>query len=151
MNLLTRYCTLISHNNSFSRCVELMYNYHRSVSYELYLTQSCPRVTFLGPDPTRRYVDPTRPAKIRQNRDPTRPDPRVHSTRGPDLTHTFWRCDSSTERHWNLGISVWITIHRRLTRLQIRVTTDVIRLDMSSTNVTRTLSLQHWNQFLLVL
>ena len=26
--------------------------------------------------------DPTRPAKIRQHRDPTRPDPRVHPTRG---------------------------------------------------------------------
>ena len=29
-----------------------------------------------------RSADPTRPAKIRQNRDPTRPDPRVHPTRG---------------------------------------------------------------------
>ena len=27
-------------------------------------------------------ADPTRPAEIRRNRDPTRPDPRVHSTRG---------------------------------------------------------------------
>ena len=37
------------------------------------LTQSCPRVTFLGPDPTRQNVDPTRPAIADQKSDPTRP------------------------------------------------------------------------------
>ena len=45
--------------------------------------QSCPRVTFLGPDPTRRNVDPTRPAIADTNSDPTRPDPR------PDLPHMY--------------------------------------------------------------
>ena len=40
--------------------------------------QSCPRVTFLGPDPTRpdptrRNVDPTRPAIADKMSDPTRP------------------------------------------------------------------------------
>ena len=32
-------------------------------------------VTFLGPDPTRRNVDPTRPAIADKKSDPTRPDP----------------------------------------------------------------------------
>ena len=36
---------------------------------------------------------PTRPAKIRQNRDPTRPDPRVHPTRVQ-----LWNTDTDTER-----------------------------------------------------
>ena len=35
--------------------------------------QSCPRVTFLGPDPTRRNVDPTRPATADKKSDQTRP------------------------------------------------------------------------------
>ena len=43
------------------------------------LAQSCPRVTFLGPDPTRpdpakRWPDPNRPAIADQNSDPNRPD-----------------------------------------------------------------------------
>ena len=37
--------------------------------------QSCPRATFLGPDPTRQNVDPTRPAIADPKSDPTRPDP----------------------------------------------------------------------------
>ena len=37
--------------------------------------QSCPRATFLGPDPTRRRLDPTRPAITHKKSDPTRPDP----------------------------------------------------------------------------
>ena len=40
------------------------------------LTQSCPRVTFLGPDPTRRNVDPTRPDPRLPTKSLTRPDPR---------------------------------------------------------------------------
>ena len=32
------------------------------------------------------WPDPTRPAKIRQNRDPTRPDPRVHPSYDPWTT-----------------------------------------------------------------
>ena len=42
------------------------------------MVQSCPRVTFLWtrPDPTRRNVDPTRPAIADKKSDPTRPDPR---------------------------------------------------------------------------
>ena len=44
------------------------------------LCQSCPRVTFLGldptrPDPTRQSVDPTRPAIADEKSDPTQPDP----------------------------------------------------------------------------
>ena len=42
---------------------------------EIQMTQSCPRVTFLGPDPTRRNVDPTRPAIANNKSDPTRSDP----------------------------------------------------------------------------
>ena len=37
------------------------------------LDQSCPRVTFFEPDPTRRNVDPTRPAIADKKSDPTRP------------------------------------------------------------------------------
>ena len=37
------------------------------------LFQSCPRVTFLGPDPTRRNFDPTRPEIADPTRAPTRP------------------------------------------------------------------------------
>ena len=38
------------------------------------LNQSCPRVTFLGPGPTRRNVaNPTRPAIFDKKYDPTRP------------------------------------------------------------------------------
>ena len=36
----------------------------------------CPRVTFLGPDPTRRNVDPTRPDPRLPTKSLTRPDPR---------------------------------------------------------------------------
>ena len=39
------------------------------------MPQSCPQVTFLGPDPTRRNVDSTRPAIADKKSDPTRPDP----------------------------------------------------------------------------
>ena len=35
--------------------------------------QSCPRVTFLGPDPTRRNVDPTRPDPRLPTKNLTRP------------------------------------------------------------------------------
>ena len=37
--------------------------------------QSCPRVTFLGPDPTQRNVDPTRPDPTRDYRQKFWPDP----------------------------------------------------------------------------
>ena len=41
---------------------------------EAFIThQSCPRVTFLGLDPTRRNVDPTQPAIADKKSDPTRP------------------------------------------------------------------------------
>ena len=42
--------------------------------------QSCPRVTFLGPDPTRRNVDPTRPDPRLPSIGLTRPDPRPDSS-----------------------------------------------------------------------
>ena len=42
--------------------------------------QSCPRVTFLGPEPTRRNIDPTRLTIADKKFDPTCPDPR------PDLS-----------------------------------------------------------------
>ena len=48
--------------------------------------QSCPRVTFLGPDPTRRNLDPTRPDPRLQTKSLTRPDP----TRGPTLPPYVW-------------------------------------------------------------
>ena len=41
--------------------------------------QSCPRVTFLGPDSTRQNVDPTRPAIADQKSYPTRPTTRSFS------------------------------------------------------------------------
>ena len=44
------------------------------------LAQSCPRVTFLGPDPTRRNVDPTRPDPRSLTKSLTRPDPRPDPT-----------------------------------------------------------------------
>ena len=39
----------------------------------VHVSQSCPRVTFLGPDSTRRNVDPTRLAIADKKSDPTRP------------------------------------------------------------------------------
>ena len=45
------------------------------VDINMMVTQSCPRVTFLGPDPAKRWPDPTR--DCRQKSDGlTRPDPR---------------------------------------------------------------------------
>ena len=52
-----------------------------AVQQSIYVVyQSCPRVTFLGPDPTRpgetlTRPDPTRPAMADKKSDPTRPDP----------------------------------------------------------------------------
>ena len=46
--------------------------------------QSCPQVTFLGPDPAKRWPDPTRDCRQKDWPDPARPDP-TH----PLLFHEF--------------------------------------------------------------
>ena len=53
--------------------LELQIHFH---CYDLWgMDQSCPRVPFLGPDPTRRNIDPTRDYQQKVWPDPTRPDP----------------------------------------------------------------------------
>ena len=49
--------------------------------------QSCPRVTFLGPDPTRRNVDPTRPDPRLPTKSLTRPDLRLDPS--PPYVHSL--------------------------------------------------------------